>query len=49
MDELATRQQVRLKLADVFGSDGQDSYNALGYYEYRATMLPDAQAVNHTM
>ena len=47
IDELATRQQVRLKLADVFGSDGQDSYNALGYYEYRATMLPDLTSESH--
>jgi len=47
VDELATRQQVRLKLADVFGSDGQDSYNALGYYEYRATMLPDMSSESH--
>ncbi|CAH7457439.1 protease IV, a signal peptide peptidase [Vibrio chagasii] len=47
VDELATRQQVRLELADVFGSDGQDSYNALGYYEYRATMLPDMSSESH--
>ncbi|MFS1935159.1 signal peptide peptidase SppA [Vibrio splendidus] len=47
VDELATRQQVRLDLADVFGSDGQDSYNALGYYEYRTTMLPDLTSESH--
>ncbi|WP_139685382.1 signal peptide peptidase SppA [Vibrio tasmaniensis] len=47
VDELATRQQVRLELADVFGSDGQDSYNALGYYEYRTTMLPDLTSESH--
>ena len=47
VDELATRQQVRLELADVFGSDGQDSYNALGYYEYRATMLPEMNSESH--
>ena len=47
VDELATRQQVRLELADVFGSDGQDSYNALGYYEYRATMLPNMNSESH--
>ena len=40
VDQLSTRQQVRLELADVFGSDGEDSYNALGYYEYQTTMLP---------
>ncbi|MEZ8475120.1 signal peptide peptidase SppA [Vibrio cyclitrophicus] len=47
VDELATRQQVRLELADVFGSDGQDSYNALGYYEYRTTMLTDLTSESH--
>ncbi|OBT04857.1 signal peptide peptidase SppA [Vibrio cyclitrophicus] len=47
VDELATRQQVRLELADVFGSDGQDSYKALGYYEYRTTMLPDLTSESH--
>ncbi|UWZ96512.1 signal peptide peptidase SppA [Vibrio splendidus] len=47
VDELATRQQVRLELADVFGSDGQDSYNAFGYYEYRTTMLPDMNSESH--
>ncbi|MFA0120806.1 signal peptide peptidase SppA, partial [Vibrio sp. 10N.261.48.A2] len=47
VDELATRQQVRLELADVFGSDGQDSYNALGYYEYRTTMLSDLTSESH--
>ncbi|MDK9736727.1 signal peptide peptidase SppA [Vibrio sp. D404a] len=41
VDQLSTRQQVRLELADTFGSDGKDSYNALSYYDYRATMLPD--------
>ena len=47
VDELATRQQVRLELADIFGSDGQDSYNAFGYYEYRTTMLPDLTSESH--
>ncbi|MEZ9698973.1 signal peptide peptidase SppA [Vibrio sp. 10N.261.46.E12] len=47
VDELATRQQVRLELADVFGSDGQDSYNAFSYYDYRATMLPDMTNESH--
>ncbi|MFA0112128.1 signal peptide peptidase SppA [Vibrio sp. 10N.261.46.E11] len=47
VDELATRQQVRLELADVFGSDGQDSYNAFGYYEYRTTILPDMNSESH--
>ncbi|KAB0303143.1 signal peptide peptidase SppA [Vibrio fortis] len=41
VDQLSTRQEVRLELADTFGSDGKDSYNALSYYDYRATMLSD--------
>lgn len=40
VDELATRQQVRAELTDVFGSDGDDSYNAMSYYDYRATVSP---------
>ncbi|MGC9401462.1 signal peptide peptidase SppA [Vibrio genomosp. F10] len=40
VDELATRQQIRTQLADVFGSNGKDSYKAMGYYEYRSTMAP---------
>ncbi|MFA0056340.1 signal peptide peptidase SppA [Vibrio echinoideorum] len=47
VDELATRQQVRLELAEVFSSDGQDSYNTFGYYEYRTTMLPDVTSESH--
>ncbi|MGF1745991.1 signal peptide peptidase SppA [Vibrio minamisatsumaniensis] len=47
VDELATRQQVRLELADVFGSDGQDSYNAFGYYEYQAMIRPDDTTESH--
>lgn len=40
VDQLATRQQVRHELAQVFGSDGEDSYNAVGYYRYRNMMKP---------
>ncbi|TQQ48923.1 signal peptide peptidase SppA [Vibrio cholerae] len=40
VDELATRQQVRQTLAETFGSDGKDSYNAIGYYEYKTTIKP---------
>ncbi|WP_154115416.1 signal peptide peptidase SppA [Vibrio cincinnatiensis] len=40
VDQLATRQQVRHELAQVFGSDGEDSYNAVGYYRYRKMMKP---------
>lgn len=38
VDQLATRQQVRSELIDVFGSDGDDSYNYITYYEYLPTM-----------
>ncbi|NNN43347.1 MULTISPECIES: signal peptide peptidase SppA [unclassified Vibrio] len=40
VDQLATRQQVRHELAQVFGSNGEDSYNAIDYYRYRNTMKP---------
>ncbi|WP_104028517.1 signal peptide peptidase SppA [Vibrio jasicida] len=40
VDELATRQDVRKLFAKEFGSDGKDSYNAIGYYDYLATMRP---------
>lgn len=40
VDELATRQQIRKELADIFGSDGDDSYNAVSYYDYRPTVTP---------
>ncbi|MBE4572753.1 signal peptide peptidase SppA [Vibrio navarrensis] len=46
VDELATRQQLRAKFAEQFGSNGQDSYNAIGYYDYQATMLDN---FNHTV
>lgn len=45
VDELATRQQLRAKFAEQFGSNGEDSYNAIGYYDYQATMLDN---FNHT-
>lgn len=40
VDELATRQQVRAQLAEVFGREGKDSYNAIAYYQYRSTIQP---------
>lgn len=40
VDELATRQQVRSKMIDVFGSNGEDSYNYIDYYDYQATIVP---------
>ncbi|RJX72043.1 signal peptide peptidase SppA [Vibrio sinensis] len=41
VDELATRQQVRAELIDVFGSNGEDSYNYVDFYQYRTTIIPD--------
>lgn len=41
VDKLATRQQVRADLIDVFGSNGEDSYNYVDFYQYRTTILPD--------
>lgn len=38
VDELATRQQLRAQLAEKFGASGDDSYRAISYYDYRATM-----------
>ncbi|PNG64646.1 signal peptide peptidase SppA [Vibrio vulnificus] len=38
VDELATRQQLRAQLAEKFGASGDDSYKAIRYYDYRATM-----------
>ena len=40
VDELVTRQQIRNELAEVFGSDGEDSYQAIGYYQYQSTIPP---------
>ncbi|MGL6257863.1 signal peptide peptidase SppA [Vibrio sp. WXL210] len=39
VDELATRQQIRQQMADVFGAKGNDSYNAISYYEYQTTLF----------
>ncbi|EGA69749.1 protease IV [Vibrio sinaloensis DSM 21326] len=38
VDQLATRQQVRTEMIDVFGSNGEDSYNYIDYYDYQPTM-----------
>ncbi|RZP90514.1 signal peptide peptidase SppA [Vibrio vulnificus] len=38
VDELATRQQLRAQLAEKFDASGDDSYKAISYYDYRATM-----------
>ncbi|WP_322803814.1 signal peptide peptidase SppA [Vibrio alfacsensis] len=46
VDELATRQQIRGLFAKEFGSDGKDSYNAIGYYDYLATIRPNFNVAN---
>ncbi|PNH98137.1 signal peptide peptidase SppA [Vibrio diazotrophicus] len=46
VDELATRQQIRLELAKTFGSDGKGSYNAVSYYDYAQTVTPQMSATN---
>lgn len=40
VDQLATRQQMRAELIDVFGSNGEDSYNHITYSDYQPTMKP---------
>ena len=45
VDELATRQQVRKAMIDVFGSDGHDSYPYIDYYKYAAS-IPSSFDVN---
>ncbi|WP_029842490.1 signal peptide peptidase SppA [Vibrio parahaemolyticus] len=47
VDELATRQDIRTLFATEFGSDGKDSYNAISYYDYLATIRPDYTLANH--
>ncbi|KKA44012.1 signal peptide peptidase SppA [Salinivibrio sp. KP-1] len=34
VDKLMTRQQIRRYLAETFGSDGKDSFEYTGYYDY---------------
>lgn len=46
VDSLATRQQVRQALVEVFGSNGEDSYNHIDYYQYLTTMTPDFNHAN---
>lgn len=46
VDELATRQQVRKAMIDVFGSNGDDSYHYVDYYQYSATLQPSFNANN---
>lgn len=46
VDQLATRQQIRTELADVFGSNDEDSYNYVDYYSYLTSMAPKLQYNN---
>ncbi|MFA0086200.1 signal peptide peptidase SppA [Vibrio sp. 10N.261.51.F12] len=43
VDELATKQQVNQAMIDAFGSDGDGSFNAVGYYDYLMTIPFDIQ------
>ena len=43
---MATRQQIRTELADVFGSNGEDGYNYVDYYSYLTSMAPKLQYNN---
>ncbi len=47
VDELATRQKIRLELAKTFGSDGKDSYNAISYYDYTPTVKTKIQSTQN--
>lgn len=38
VDELTTRQQTRDELVKAFGSDGDDSFNSVSYYDYKSTV-----------
>ncbi|USD61265.1 signal peptide peptidase SppA [Vibrio sp. SCSIO 43140] len=38
VDELATKQQVNDAMVEEFGSDGDGGFNAVGYYEYLASV-----------
>ncbi|WNJ95552.1 signal peptide peptidase SppA [Vibrio ruber] len=38
VDELASRPQMRAELSDTFGSDGQDGYRSISYYDYLNTL-----------
>ncbi|MDW6003606.1 signal peptide peptidase SppA [Vibrio mangrovi] len=43
VDELASRPQIRAELAKTFGSDGEDSYQSISYYDYLDSI--DSQSV----
>ncbi|MFC1507964.1 signal peptide peptidase SppA, partial [Pseudomonadota bacterium] len=39
VDELISRPQLRLKMIDEFGSDGDSSFNQISYYDYQPTVV----------
>lgn len=41
VDALVTKQQVNQAMVEAFGSDGDGGFNAVGYYEYLASMPYD--------
>lgn len=43
VDQLATRQEIRQQLAQQFGSNGKDSYQAISYYRYLSTLESPTQ------
>ncbi|WP_394212706.1 signal peptide peptidase SppA [Enterovibrio calviensis] len=47
VDELLTRQQIRTKLAETFGSNGEDSFNYVSVYDYSSLQfrLPKADQI----
>ena len=47
VDELVTKQEATKKLIDVFGLDGKDNFNAIGYYRYLATVPVANSKPNH--
>lgn len=46
VDELATRQEIRAQMADVFGVKGKDSYNAISFYDYQNTLFDDMSSAD---
>ncbi|MDR9827390.1 signal peptide peptidase SppA [Vibrio sp. FNV 38] len=46
VDELATRQEIRAQMADIFGVKGKDSYNAISFYDYQNTLFDDMSSAD---
>ncbi|WP_117234478.1 signal peptide peptidase SppA [Vibrio maerlii] len=41
VDQLATRQEMRRYLIDTYGSNGEDSFKQVSYYDYQKSVHPD--------